>query len=711
MLLGSLIGVTLSACALRDAGEEIYPQYADYSGREVDDVEFVDPDPFGGDSLQQLIETRPTRCRLIGLPICIPGTDIGREVNTLSLSTLEEDVTRLTRFYRQNGFFEATVQPEVIPESAADDSSDVRVEFLIDSREPMILDSLTLEGVEGIFPPDSLLADLPLQPGQRFDLGQFATAADTVLGALRRNGYAYADILRNYSVDTIADIASASLIAIPGPAVRVDSVIVRGADQVGRGAVMRQLAFEEGDLLRSSQLSQSQRNLFALDIVRFAAVTVPDDSLQVAPDDSTRSTVLIQISEAPVHVVEAAAGYGSISCFRGQSMWRSRSFGGGARQLRVEGTVSKIGSGRLGENICDAYDEAEDPFAGELDYQLTTEFTRPYFISPRNQATINLFVERLSEPAVYQRQARGGRLSVLRRFVSGDVGTLGIGVERARTEASLANFCAALLVCNPEDVLPLLESQWRNSLDASWARDRSDNPFNPTGGYQARSGISWATPLLLSDLDFVRWSGEGSIYREVREEWTLSGNVRLGSFFGTAALDAPGEDEDFDRSVLPPDERFFAGGANSVRGYAQNALGPGVYVADAQPDSFAPAGTPRFVPTGGTAVGTGSVELRFPSPLLSEFLRLATFVDAGSVRAGGLSDLTADWQVTPGLGIRITTPVGPVRLDVGYNSAGAPVAPLFLIDDGVYLRAEDDHTQSRSFWQRLQFHLAVGQPF
>ena len=109
---------------------------------------------------------------------------------------------------------------------------------------------------------------------------------------------------------------------------------------------------------------------------------------------------------------------------------------------------------------------------------------------------------------------------------------------------------------------------------ASWVRDRTDRPLDPTRGSINRLALAWAAPVLGSDVEFVRGTGEASRYREVRRDWVLALFLRLGSFFGTASVLDPTED------FLPPDERFYAGGAYTVRGYEQNALGPGVYVAE-----------------------------------------------------------------------------------------------------------------------------------
>ncbi|HEY0810207.1 MAG TPA: BamA/TamA family outer membrane protein, partial [Longimicrobiales bacterium] len=196
-----------------------------------------------------------------------------------------------------------------------------------------------------------------------------------------------------------------------------------------------------------------------------------------------------------------------------------------------------------------------------------------------------------------------------------------------------------------------------------------------------------------------------------------------------ASLNPTRSEEDF----LPPEERFYAGGANSVRGYGRNMLGPGVYFArystiDSISGLIVPArqvdvndstvaleacdDCADFVPTGGTSVAVINAELRFPSPFLRRQLRLAAFIDAGSVSNGNLWD-ARDWRITPGVGLRIITPVGPARVDMAYNPYGPASGVLYVLaEDGEIVRARDDFKEpAGGFFSKLQFHVAIGQAF
>lgn len=724
-----LLGVALlTGCASVGGAGSPFPELQEYAGREVESVEFINAAPFSEDTLEAIVQTDATRCRLLGLPFCLPFTDIGRREHYLNLSEVASDVVRLAVFYRQAGFFGTRVRPGVQPRGDA-----VAVTFAIQRGDSIVLEQLEVQGVEEVLDTAALRRVLPSKEGALFDVGRFFASADTVLSRLRANGYAYAEVLRNYGVDTIQDRGTASILAIPGPRVVIDSIIVTGAESLGREATLRQLEFADGDVLRAADLVQSQRNLYLVDLIQFANVEVAPDSLQLARDDSTSATVIVRVSEGPVHVVDATIGYATVECLRSSSSWTSRSLFGAGRRLSIGGEVSKIGVGDptawgLEKSICDAFEGDLGPeapgfrdFSDALDYRLSVDFLQPYLFGPRNQLTTTLFSERIAEPGLYRRNATGGRFGVIRRIrgvqdlVSGQ-----INIERGRTEASAAIFCLALGVCQEEAFEHLSRSHWRNFLLLTGATDRSDSPLDPKRGYSARTTVAWATPFLGTDGEFdthyVRWTGDASYYRPIGGNRVAAVNLRLGSFFGSASVT-----DDEAGGFVSPEDRFYAGGANSVRGFGLNELGPGVYVSTrAKTDSLGnvirdPDAPIAFVPTGGTSLAVASAELRFPSPFLGDYLRLAAFVDAGNVGEGGFFDFdTKLWRVTPGAGLRIQTPVGPARLDVSYNAHDLPVAPLLVSDPqtGALVRVQDRFPGvSRDFLSRLQIHIAVGQAF
>ena len=158
-------------------------------------------------------------------------------------------------------------------------------------------------------------------------------------------------------------------------------------------------------------------------------------------------------------------------------------------------------------------------------------------------------------------------------------------------------------------------------------------------------------------------------YRPLSRDAVLSWRVRGGVIF-SPTLDVATETGAF----IPPEQRFYAGGPNDVRGFERNELGPVVYVVSkSHVDSVVGAGlainpdSVRVAATGGNTLALANIEVRVPSPILRSRLRLAAFVDAGGVWQRNRPTSPAVVRITPGVGLRIATPLGPARLDIAYN--------------------------------------------
>src|SRR5690606_40051455 len=115
------------------------------------------------------------------------------------------------------------------------------------------------------------------------------------------------------------------------------------------------------EVLRRRSLEESQRNLYGLELVQFAGVSIAPDTLQLTPFDSTSATIVVRIAEVPVHQVDASVGYGTVECGRAEVRWVNRSFLGGARRLALTGSVSKLGVGvdRVNESVCGAFERGD----------------------------------------------------------------------------------------------------------------------------------------------------------------------------------------------------------------------------------------------------------------------------------------------------------------------------------------------------------------
>ena len=696
----------LAGCATRPAANAgPLPRFAEYAGREVGRVELGGEIVLPRDSLEAVLVTKPSRCRLLGfLPFCIGR--LGRETYQLNLNELAEDVTRIRLYHRDYGFYGTRVTLNVDPMPR----ERVSVRFLIEPGSRVTLDLLSVEGTEGIVPQEEIRRRLPLQEGGPFRRIGFLASSDSIRVELLRRGYAYAQVLRNYSLDTIANVATAEYVAVPGPLVRIDSILFYGGERLGERHARRQISIREGDILRTTELNRSQRNLFELGLVNFASVGIAGDTLQLDPD-SASATVLVHIVEAPRYLVDTSAGFGTVDCVRGRASWTDRNFFGGARRFEVSGTVSKIGArAPLDLNLEQGFlcgGARRDTLSNIVDYRLAADFQQPRLFGSRNLFSTRVFAEQVSEMDAYMRRGEGGQFALTREVAPQTLMTATANVENGLTLADPVVFCTGFETCDPEAIEILQERRWSNSIGLTAIQDRSVGDPNPTGGHQVRGALDWASPLFLSDDQYLRFLADGAAYRLLRPGFVLAGRLLVGGFLQGAI----GGDD-----FIPPDRRFYAGGPNSVRGFRRNELGPRVYVQETtfEEGEVGLREPPIGAATGGTQMLVASVELRMPSPILRQNVRFATFVDAGQVWARGSDLEVSGLKITPGAGVRVATPVGPIRVDAAYNPYVPLPGRLYLADrttGELILFRESYEPPAPSFWNRIRLHIAVGQAF
>jgi outer membrane protein insertion porin family len=170
--------------------------------------------------------------------------------------------------------------------------------------------------------------------------------------------------------------------------------------------------------------------------------------------------------------------------------------------------------------------------------------------------------------------------------------------------------------------------------------DKRDNIFNATKGYLLGFAITDAGGFLMGNKNFWKGTGSASWYHTFFEKATLElkGRGGIASAYGNTV-------------DVPIYERFFAGGASTIRGYKERRVGP--------------RDTGNGEPVGGNAILIGNAELTFP--LYEKMLKGAVFFDVGNVwKQPGDSFMSGDYKAGAGIGIRVKTPIGPVRVDWGY---------------------------------------------
>ena len=683
----------------------------DRGDREVRALRFVGNREYAAVALAATVATTPSS--FAGLPV------LG-ERRCLDPVEFTRDVQRIETLYRRRGYLDVkvdttvnTVRPGVI-----------EITFTIREGKPMRITALALLGLEVDAEVRDASRDFPLRVGGVFDRGALEAGRDTLVRRLRNKGWPQAEALVAYTTNTVQRTAEVEVSVVPGVRAKLGRIALEvdaGDDnrRVSDATVRRAMALKTGDWYSARAIIDAQRNLYQTDA--FQRVDLQPDTIQPAGDSIVN--LVVRLVEGDQWAARGGLGWATLDCFRMQGSLTDRDFLPFAQRLELTGRVSKIGIGDPldgAPNLCQGQARS-DPYSRTLNYYTSMTVRQPVRANQARVPSLTLFSSTLSEfKAFLRRTPIGGALSVTDPFpISGVPSTLSYQVELGRTNAEPAFFCAVFNACDNESRTFLQRNNRLAALEYSIVRERANDRVRPTGGSTVRLNVRHASTLIGSDRSqqFNRGTGDVSWYRALRRGATLVAHLRGGVVYGGGTTPRTG-------GFIPPQERLYAGGPTTVRGFRQNELGPAVYIVSrygtdsVNGQTFYRADstsvTERVVPTGGNTLIVGNLEAQLPSPVAPRLLQIAVFADAGklwnrgtSSRAATLSDEGPSVKITPGMGIRIASPFGAIRVDLGYNGyrlpAGAAyfnaplqagVAPLYCVSPGNGLAVNASSTSS-----------------
>jgi outer membrane protein assembly factor BamA len=387
-------------------------------------------------------------------------------------------------------------------------------------------------------------------------------------------------------------------------------------------------------------------------------------------------------------------------------------------------------------------------------YSIAVSLRQPGTFGAGWVPTYSIYRERRSEFQAYVRTTEiGGEASATKEVSTNGSVRLAYNLEYGRTQAQPALLCAVFNRCTQleRDQISLVATPLAIA-SAQYSLARIDNPFNPSRGFEFRTEFRSSQRELGSapDLTFNKGTIDAAWFIPVNRGSVFAVRVNGGLVLG------PNSSVAGSPQYIPPTERLYAGGANSVRGFQQNELGALLYIAQGY-DSVVVTDSTRYfrsrndtipfrvVPTGGNALFVTNLEYRVADIFFPGTLQYTFFVDGGDVWTRGVPGTGLGWSKmawTPGVGIRINTPVGPLQVNVAYNPYPQPtgaiyydapadpvthVAPLFCVSpnntipvhisstgynqDDVPCPATFTPSQSATFFRRLTFTFSVGPQF
>jgi outer membrane protein insertion porin family len=622
---------------------------------------------------------------------------------------LQKDVVRLRRFYERSGFLEPDIDYRVEANSAG---TLVDVTFLVHEGPAVVLRELRINLTDSVSLPDSLTsgwralqAEVAAGRGKRFGDAEEQAAERQVTTWLRDQGYPQARARAQRRVQAGQRQVDVFLEVDPDNRYRLGTIAVEGNQSVQDPVVTRMLPFHPGDWYSASALRDGRTRLQQIDL--FPQVVVDVDS--AARSDSVLP-VRVQIQEAHPRLSLAELGYISEGAgFTGRVQWNHPSFTGGARSLTAS-VEAQTGAGAIGT-------EAERLLRGSLN------LAQPYVFAPRFSLLVGPFAE-YRDDLSDKSAAIGLSTSLLYRIAPLSSIALQYQFSARRiyeyrfgdvsSGVSLAEF---LVNQNPALIDSLGRNINKSTLTLTGSFGRVDDLANPHRGWLLRPAAEVTVPAAFTTVQFARLDLTGSGFYPLSQKVVLASRISAGRLFPFGkSVPASGEDPIFSFIRLR-DESMTAGGTNDVRGWGSRQLGPKFPEVQATIEgSDTVFSSDQYVPVGALARLTGSLELRLPAPGLPSAWGVHIFLDAGRVWTP--DDRFAQEPLVPeetafhfstGTGLSYQTPVGAVRLSLGYKlnpsalDVRDPDKVLNAVVNGLPVSSVEP-----DWSRRLHLHLSLG---
>jgi outer membrane protein insertion porin family len=691
--------------------------------------------------LEMSIATQPSKCRSFLLePFCLVSqSPIFVEHHYLDRDEFRRDVLRIRVYYWKRGYREATVDSSIAPNGKG-----VTVSFDVHEGEPTIVTAVRVDYDSTLMTEKRKNKLAILKAGKPLNLLTLDTMRLNFQQEMWDKGHADAIVDTALSVNDSTRRAAVAMRVFPNWPTTVGSVVILGNKRVATQTILDMLTLRPSQPFIRNDVLESQRTLYTSGLFRSASILPPTgDSIK---------RLEIQVVEAPLHDARVGGGLDNVNFTQLEAGYTAHNLLGGARRLDLTGSLSNLFATSL-NNHWPFWNATQNVLGDQTIFLQPTwaasvSFNQPAFLRrPANQAGFSVFAHRRAEPAIYIDRGYGASATFTRQLSERAPASLTYQYEVTRVEAGDIYFCVDYGVCDTTTIRTLRGHQNLSPLLLTAFVDRSDQPFSPTRGYVARIDIEHASRYTLSDYRYNRAFLDAAAYwhPSLRPE-VLATHLRLGIVRPMAS--AGGD------TVLHPRKRFYAGGAMSVRGYGENQLGPRVLtisdsslrgmqihgvdttytlckpptpITSCNPN-LAQLGNGKFIPrpTGGTSLVEGSVEVRVPLPV--RHLTGAVFVD-GAIVGNSLFQSIGEFKsltnfakgtsaITPGAGIRYDSPVGPIRVDFGYNPRlleALPVVTNEIVNGQQKLVALDTKRNyadgKNTFLGHLVLHLSIGQAY
>jgi outer membrane protein insertion porin family/translocation and assembly module TamA len=602
---------------------------------------------------------------------------------------LERDLARIERLYRARGYYDAHVRAGRVEKTG---DNHVRVEIVVDEGLVVNVGEVRLEGVTGLPIDDAAVAFAAvrrLRHGRPFDEDRMETARQRLASALADRGYAYAKIEATAEVDLVRREADVTFHVEPSGLSHLGAVTINGLEGIPEEPVRRALDLATGDLYSESKLESGRRAVLALGVFSDADVSavLTDPSSGVVP-------VSVRLVPTKLRAVKLGGGI-ELDQIRADVHlalgWEDRNFLGGLRRLSIDNRPGLVLEGSQLPGL-------KPPRRLLFEDRSRLELRQPGFLEARTGGTVR--AEFNMYPVLFKDSTPDDPVVGYRDLSSG------IGVDRSfgpLYTSLFYNFQTSFPFDYHGQAAEGLKDIMLSYLALAANLDFRNNAIHP------HEGVFFGNELQVARNPFVSSSDPTTL---LTNDWRLQSEVRgfvpltrrttlaLRAMVGFLSPSTYVHDEE---NYTSSDVQqvyfrgFFSGGPSSNRGYAYRDIGPkGVvpFLVSSTDNATLQTCTTKGLdsaeclmalqgfceknpgtlvcdfPTGGISVWEASIELRFP---LARDFEGAVFCDASDVSKRRFNLRWLYPHLSCGVGLHYDTPVGPLRLDVGYQLPGLQV--------------------------------------
>jgi outer membrane protein assembly factor BamA len=622
------------------------------------------------------------------------------DYNVLDDSSLQRDLARVERYLRGRGFLDAKARAGRVLRVSG---NHVRIEIVAEEGPPTVNREIAVSGIDPL--PTEMRATVTaaakkaLPPGARFDEVAFKKADSAVKRALTDHGYAFAKVTSAGELDNAAHVADYTITVVPGPPAKLGVVTIVGLDPDGAGprrqeipesAVRRALNLAEGDTYSTANIESATQAL--LDLQVFSAVDITP-ALPDPPPEGARVSITVHVE--PTRLRELKLGGGTeFDVFKTElhilAGWENHNLFGGLRDFRVDAKPGLV----LYPTRVDNLTRPTNPL---LEEHFRLQLRQPGFIEARTTGFIrpelNVFPllvapdPSTADPVVGYVEAKG-TIGVDRTFLKRLYISLGytLQAEDPFTYVGALDAALGLLVIGYPQLVTNL--------------DFRDSAVRPHKGIYLGNSLQVAGGPFGGDASDVRIQPEVRTYVPLGKHVTFATRASVGLLFNstyarnwqTELAGSDGMQTTQGLATLQRDVEtmyfrgFFSGGPNTNRGFPLFGVAPyGVVpflnpatageqvVKNCVPTAVGYNPSECFIPVGGSTLWELSNEVRFQ---VSGPFSVASFCDMGDVSPNQADIRLTHLHMSCGLGGRYDTPVGPIRIDVGYRIQPLQVLPF-----------------------------------